>query len=138
MTCSRHNISYELHVWLVFMCSRVDTCINKQFSLKFFLLQPLFEKLLDPRLYHCPFWKKNLALKIVNARFIYLLICHLSIYLFIYPSVHPSIYPVIHVFTSLSPSVCSSVHFSIDPYLFIHLFTCTYFSRSVPVFIFKP
>ena len=40
----------ELHVCLVFMCTRVDMWINKHFSFKIFLLNPLFEKFLDPRL----------------------------------------------------------------------------------------
>ena len=40
----------ELHICLVFMCTRVDTCINKHFSFKFFLLKPPFEKIMDPRL----------------------------------------------------------------------------------------
>ena len=30
----------ELHVCLVFMCTRVGTCINKHFSFKIFLLNP--------------------------------------------------------------------------------------------------
>ena len=40
-----------MHVCLVFMCTRVDMCINKHFSFKIFLLKPLFEKFLDLRLY---------------------------------------------------------------------------------------
>ena len=41
----------ELHVCLVFMCTRVEMCINKHFSFKIFLLNPPpFEKFLDPRL----------------------------------------------------------------------------------------
>ena len=43
----------ELQVCLVFMCARVDTCFNKHFSLKLFLLNPTpptFDKFLDPRL----------------------------------------------------------------------------------------
>ena len=39
-----------MHVCLVFMCTRVDTCTNKHFSFKIFLLNPPFEKFLDPRL----------------------------------------------------------------------------------------
>ena len=32
------------------MCTHIDTCISKHFSFKMFLLNPLFEKFLDPRL----------------------------------------------------------------------------------------
>ena len=43
----------ELHVCLVFMCTRVDTCINKHFSFKISRLNPPpLLKFLDPRLVH--------------------------------------------------------------------------------------
>ena len=47
----------EFHVCLVFMCTRIETCINKHFSFKIFLLNPSFEKFLDPRLG----WRENYA-----------------------------------------------------------------------------
>ena len=40
----------ELHVCLVFMCTRVDTCIKNIFLSKFSSYTPPFEKFLDPRL----------------------------------------------------------------------------------------
>ena len=40
----------ELHVCLVFMCTCVDTCINKHFSFKIFLLKPPLKIFMDPRL----------------------------------------------------------------------------------------
>ena len=47
-----NHLEMEKERCLVFMCARVDTCINKPFSSKIFLINPLpFEKFLDPRLF---------------------------------------------------------------------------------------
>ena len=42
------------------MCTRVDTCINKHFSFKIFLLNPPpLEKILDPRLQQISVFKNR-------------------------------------------------------------------------------